>query len=341
MVLGFIGEEPLTGPFQRAVADVNADGTVNVTDALQIARFDLGLIGGFSAGDFVVESDSVSVGDSGGSRGGASGIDLFAAETGDARLDGGSAGRSSATLAASTLSAGQATSSAKTQSRGASAPEATAEAGETFEVPVRVGRSVEVGAYRLAVEHSPETASFEGVKAAYDGVLTNVSEEGTIRVSWFARSGESALRLSGESELMRLRFKAAADVEETEFAPTVTGGEIAGPAANPLSVGVKLRAVRIGAPAPEAFALKGSYPNPTAGQTAIAMDLPSEAMVTVEVYNLLGQRVQATEQPMGAGSGQTLQLDASGLASGQYFYRVEAELDDTTAEETGRLTVVK
>jgi len=64
-------------------------------------------------------------------------------------------------------------------------------------------------------------------------------------------------------------------------------------------------------------------------------------MVTVEVYNLLGQRVQATEQPMGAGSGQTLQLDASGLASGQYFYRVEAELDDTTAEETGRLTVVK
>ena len=31
VVLGFIGEEPLTGPFQRAVADVNADGTVNVT----------------------------------------------------------------------------------------------------------------------------------------------------------------------------------------------------------------------------------------------------------------------------------------------------------------------
>ena len=71
------------------------------------------------------------------------------------------------------------------------------------------------------------------------------------------------------------------------------------------------------------------------------MDIPSKASVTVEVYNVLGQRVQTMEQSMSAGSGQTIQLDGSNLASGQYFYRVEADLEDGSAQKSGRITVVK
>jgi hypothetical protein len=48
---------------------------------------------------------------------------------------------------------------------------------------------------------------------------------------------------------------------------------------------------------------------------------------------------------MSAGAGQTIRLDGSKLASGQYFYQVEADLGDGTAGETaeasGRLTVVR
>jgi hypothetical protein len=76
------------------------------------------------------------------------------------------------------------------------------------------------------------------------------------------------------------------------------------------------------------------------------MDLPSEATVTVSVYNLLGQRVRSVERQMGAGSGQMVQLDGLRLASGQYFYRVEADLEEAdsekeTAEASGRLTIVR
>jgi hypothetical protein len=95
--------------------------------------------------------------------------------------------------------------------------------------------------------------------------------------------------------------------------------------------------------APDQFALNGSYPNPVAGgQATIEMDLPSRTSVTVEVYNVLGQRVQTIEQSMAAGEAQSVQVDASQLSSGQYFYRVNAELEDgSTVTETRQMTVVR
>ncbi len=335
-VRGFAGIDAFAGSFQEQVADVNGSGGVNATDALQIARFDLGLTDGFSVGSFVTESETVVLGDSS-----ASGVELFAAEAGDVRLDGGETGGSSQTLAASTLSPEQGLSAARTQSASSGASEAAVEAGETFEVPVRMGRGAEVGAYQMTVNYDSDIASFDGVKAAQEGVLTNASEDGTVQVSWFDQSGESALELRDGSDLVTLQFTASEDAAETDFSPEVKSGEITGPDAAPISAGVELQAVSIGAPAPDEFALNGSYPNPVQGQATIEMDIPSKASVTVEVYNVLGQRVQTMEQSMSAGSGQTIQLDGSNLASGQYFYRVEADLEDGSAQKSGRITVVK
>ncbi|MCS3701923.1 hypothetical protein GGQ20_003266 [Salinibacter ruber] len=335
-VRGFAGIDAFAGSFQEQVADVNGSGGVNATDALQIARFDLGLTDGFSVGSFVTESETVVLGDSS-----ASGVELFAAEAGDVRLDGGETGGSSQTLAASTLSPEQGLSAARTQSASSGASEAAVEAGETFEVPVRMGRGAEVGAYQMTVNYDSDIASFDGVKAAQEGVLTNASEDGTVQVSWFDQSGESALDLRDGSDLVTLQFTASEDAAETDFSPEVKSGEITGPDAAPISAGVELQAVSIGAPAPDEFALNGSYPNPVQGQATIEMDIPSKASVTIEVYNVLGQRVQTMEQSMSAGSGQTIQLDGSNLASGQYFYRVEADLEDGSAQKSGRITVVK
>ncbi|MCS3785442.1 T9SS type A sorting domain-containing protein [Salinibacter ruber] len=335
-VRGFAGIDAFAGSFQEQVADVNGSGGVNATDALQIARFDLGLTDGFEVGPFVSETESVTL-----ESDGVSGVEIFAAEAGDVRLDGGETGGSSQTLAASTLSPEQGLSAARTQSASNGASEAAVEAGETFEVPVRMGRGAEVGAYQMTVNYDSDIASFDGVKAAQEGVLTNASEDGTVQVSWFDQSGESALELRDGSDLVTLQFTASEDAAETDFSPEVKSGEITGPDAAPISAGVELQAVSIGAPAPDEFALNGSYPNPVQGQATIEMDIPSKASVTIEVYNVLGQRVQTMEQSMSAGSGQTIQLDGSNLASGQYFYRVEADLEDGSAQKSGRITVVK
>ncbi|MCS4037717.1 hypothetical protein GGQ01_002804 [Salinibacter ruber] len=337
-VSGFAGTEPFAGAFQEEVADVNASGTANATDALRIAFFDLGSISSFEAGSFLVDTTEVTLGSES-----ESGVSIRVAEFGDADLSGGSSDSGGdASLATTTVSP---KSSAQTAAKSATESAGDANrvaAGETFEVPVRVDRGAEVGSYSLSLEYDTEKATFEGISSGRDDIITNGSkEDGTLQVGWFDRSGESTLELTGGSELVTLRFSAAEGVEGAEFAPEITSGEINGPGAKAVTAGVETQAVRIAKPAPDEFALNGSYPNPASQQATVEMDLPVRAQVTVEVYNTLGQRVQTVEQSMSAGAGQTVQLDASQLASGQYFYRVKASLDGNQTRETGRLTIVK
>jgi hypothetical protein len=77
-------------------------------------------------------------------------------------------------------------------------------------------------------------------------------------------------------------------------------------------------------PVPEAYDLSQNYPNPFNPSTVIQYALPGSSHVTLVIYDILG-RVAATPLNgiMGAGL-QHIVFNASGLASGVYFYRLEA-----------------
>ncbi len=75
---------------------------------------------------------------------------------------------------------------------------------------------------------------------------------------------------------------------------------------------------------PEDFALRQNFPNPFNPATAIEYDLPIESTVKVVLFNALGQSVSVlAEGPRPAGR-HSIQLDASTLPSGVYFYSLEA-----------------
>ena len=175
-----------------------------------------------------------------------------------------------------------------------------------------------------------------------EGDLLSKAEDGTLKLGWIGSSSEEAFQVDRGGEVAVLTFALKDGVEETSLSLSLESGQLVGPDASTLegaSLGLpSLSSVTV---APEKFALNGNYPNPVSnGQTQIEMDLPSEGTVTVEVYNALGQRVMKSRKSMQAGSGQTIRINGSDLASGQYFYRVEAELGEKTARETGRITVV-
>ena len=93
---------------------------------------------------------------------------------------------------------------------------------------------------------------------------------------------------------------------------------------------------------PESFVVHGNYPNPFNPTTTLVFDLPEAAEVHVDVFDLLGRRVLALPvQQLAAGAGHTLDLDASSLASGTYFYRVMGRVGDHLKVETGRMILLK
>lgn len=76
---------------------------------------------------------------------------------------------------------------------------------------------------------------------------------------------------------------------------------------------------------PTEFALYQNYPNPFNPTTNIAFDLPQSSNVSLKLYNLQGQLVRKllTGQEVSAGR-HTVELVATGLATGVYIYRIEA-----------------
>lgn len=73
-------------------------------------------------------------------------------------------------------------------------------------------------------------------------------------------------------------------------------------------------------------ALTSAAPNPFSNRTRFSLTVPSTQDVTVDVFNLLGQRVQTLYAGvLRAGESRTFTFDAGSLPSGIYLYRAQGE----------------
>jgi hypothetical protein len=75
---------------------------------------------------------------------------------------------------------------------------------------------------------------------------------------------------------------------------------------------------------PRDFSLSQNYPNPFNSLTRIQFGLPRKVRVTLEVYNILGQRIATLVNDERAAGYHEVVFNTSSLASGVYFYRLQA-----------------
>lgn len=76
--------------------------------------------------------------------------------------------------------------------------------------------------------------------------------------------------------------------------------------------------------APVDFALEQNYPNPFNPSTTIRYDIPWDVHVTLELYNILGDRVTTLVDSRHTRGVHHHEVDGNVLASGVYFYRLTA-----------------
>ncbi len=171
-----------------------------------------------------------------------------------------------------------------------------------------------------------------------DHPLSRTVEEGTelvlgvaaigvapLHYQWY-RSGEvlqNSERLSGaDSDTLRISDIQFADAGEYRLIVSNGAGgdtsDVAVVAVTPVS------SVRYQSGIPDVFALHQNYPNPFNPSTQIRFDIPQEANVRLELFNILGQRVAVLVDEHRPAGYYTEHFDAGHLASGIYFYRIQA-----------------
>lgn len=85
------------------------------------------------------------------------------------------------------------------------------------------------------------------------------------------------------------------------------------------------------------YNLLQNYPNPFNPRTIIRYELPATALVKLKVYNILGQQVLTLVNKYQYKGIHEVELDATNLAGGIYFY--ELKTDNFT--ETKRMLLIK
>lgn len=76
--------------------------------------------------------------------------------------------------------------------------------------------------------------------------------------------------------------------------------------------------------APDTYELNQNYPNPFNPTTTIKYSIPKAAHVKISIYNILGEKVAALIDSEQSAGRYEINFNASSLASGVYFYNIQA-----------------
>ncbi len=300
----FTGLSTLTG-LRKMAGDVNASGLVNAVDALLIARRFVGSVDGFLSGDWVIVPDTVVV-------------DL-----------------NSQIVGFNTLCYGDVDGSyipgLKTPAFVTLEPGATmnVQSGQQLTLPLVATKDMLTGAVSLVIHYPSDYLELTGMNmrrnGADDEVIYSLSGD-LVRIAWY---NISPLSVDQGDPLLFLHFQVYdRPLEGSLDIWAEASSEIAD--ANGITLpGVRLLIPRlVSAEQASDYFLGQNYPNPCIQEAEILYFLPEEAEVDLSLYTVTGQWIKVLESGYQTAGFHKILFNASGLASGNYPYRLEIKNAD-------------
>ncbi|MBI5021932.1 MAG: T9SS type A sorting domain-containing protein [Ignavibacteriales bacterium] len=93
---------------------------------------------------------------------------------------------------------------------------------------------------------------------------------------------------------------------------------------------------------PKTFSLNQNYPNPFNNGTVIKFDLPNDGNVTLDVYNILGEKVAVLASGYFASGDHARKFEGDNLPSGLYLYKISyRDKSNSYYTETKRMLLLK
>ncbi|HTY37078.1 MAG TPA: T9SS type A sorting domain-containing protein, partial [Bacteroidota bacterium] len=171
-----------------------------------------------------------------------------------------------------------------------------------------------------------------GRPAAHDQMDINtsalfVSYQPYFTNDWFALDGSNDYHLLPASEAAGKGFTPPAPTPTNYWYNPYFGNTVQLPGdrnIGAISGASSTTAVNANESMPTSFSLQQNYPNPFNPTTTIQFQLPTESIVTLKVYNLLGQEIRTLVNGDLHAGVHIVSFDASNLSSGIYVYRLQA-----------------
>ncbi|MBD3170083.1 MAG: T9SS type A sorting domain-containing protein, partial [candidate division Zixibacteria bacterium] len=171
-----------------------------------------------------------------------------------------------------------------------------------------------------------------GLQVANDQIYAHDSLAISFYKHWLTANPENGIVQPDLTDTISVGFDAAT-LDEGDYTGTIdiTGWDIYHQE-DPLSIAVTMHVTtqtnapgEEDLPLPVNYALHQNYPNPFNPTTTIKYDLPDAANVKIEIFNLLGQRVQTLVDRKHQAGRYSINWHADTQPSGIYFYRLKTE----------------
>ncbi len=220
-----------------------------------------------------------------------------------------------------------------------SLPDVQGQPGETKTIAVQVGELTghNVLAFQFALLYDDSILKITGFDTNdslledFDGVIDN-SNQGEYILGGY---GISALTGQGDFIFLELEFldygETALTWDESQFGfnegvprADYTNGQVSISSETSAEDSPQMEDTDRENEQPDGFQLHNNYPNPFNPATNISYEISEPAMVTLQVYDVVGNKVEQLVQSNQSRGHYNVIWDASGLSSGIYLYELTA-----------------